>query len=110
MNKIQFYAANLLSLDCENTARQYVKLFSFSIVSISKNHAELKTQTGFSIFVDCPSLHCPVSPGTMSFTVPEWNLDTLNLDPLKLESFHKKEKYASFLDEYANRIWIFEKK
>ena len=110
MKDLQFYAANLYSLDCERTAVLYQRLFSLSILSSSKNHAELRSSNGFSIFIDKPSIHCNVTPGTKSFCVSELNESSFDLDPLSLESFHEKEKYASFLDEYQNRIWIFEKK
>jgi hypothetical protein len=110
MENFQFYAANLYSLDCEKTAQLYSKLFSFSIVSISKNHAELQTKNGFSIFIDMPSLHCKVSRGTISFSVSNLDFQKMNLEPLQLESYYEKENYASFLDEYYNRVWIFEKR
>ena len=110
MKDLQFYAANLYSLDCEKTALLYARLFSLSIVASSKNHAELRSTNGFSIFIDKPSIHCNVTPGTLSFCVLELNESSFDLDPLSLESFHEKEKYASFLDEYQIRIWIFEKK
>ncbi len=110
MENFQFYATNLYSLDCEKTALLYSKLFSFSIVSISKKHSELRTNTGFTIFIDMPSVHCNVSPGTISFSVLDLDLAKINLEPLKLESYYEKGNYASFLDEYQNRVWIFEKK
>ncbi len=110
MENFQFYAANLYSLDCEKTALLYSKLFSLSPVSISKNHSELHSPEGFSIFIDMPSVHCNVTPGTISFSISNLDLQKINLEPLKLESYYEKENYASFLDEYQNRVWVFEKK
>jgi hypothetical protein len=109
MEKFNFYAANILSEDCEKTASIYSRLFSLEIVCAKKNHAELKSSAGFSIFIDKPSNECNVSPGTISFSLPVFNLDKINLAPLVLESYYKKENYASFLDEYQNRVWVFEK-
>ena len=109
MQTFQFYAANLFSLDCEKSALLYSRLFSFSIWSKTQNHAELRSDSGFVLFIDKPSLYCNVTQGTISFTVPELNLKEINLDPLKLESYNEKNMYVSFLDEYSNRIWVFKR-
>ena len=110
MEKFNFYAANILSEDCEKSASIYSRLFLLEIVYAKKNHAELKSSAGFSIFIDKPSNECNVSPGTISFSIPNFEIEELNLEPLVLESFFKKENYASFLDEYKNRVWVFEKR
>ena len=110
MENFYFYAANILSEDCEKSSSIYSTLFSLKILNVKKNHAELKSQSGFSLFIDKPSTECKVIPGTISFSIPSLNLEKINLSPLVLESYFKKENYASFLDEYKNRIWIFERK
>ncbi|HMV43929.1 MAG TPA: hypothetical protein PK079_01385 [Leptospiraceae bacterium] len=109
MNAFQFYGANLYSLDCIKTAKIYKDLFSLSILVASENHAELKTESGITVFIDRPSVHCFVTPGTVTFTVPSLDVDNLDLSPLVLESYFEKGRYASYLDEYKNRIWIVEK-
>lgn len=110
MESLNFYAANLLSFDCEKSAILYSTLFSFSIVSLSKNHSELRSSSGFCIFFSKPSIHCNIAPGSISFSVKDLDLDKLNLEPLQLEFYHDKEKYISYLDEYSNRIWVFQEK
>lgn len=109
MENFYFYAANILSEDCEKSATLYSRLFSLEILYAKKNHAELKSSNGFSLFIDKPSLECKVSPGSISFSIPCFNLEKINLAPMVLESYYEKGNYASFLDEYQNRIWIFEK-
>lgn len=109
MQNFQLYAANLFSLDCEKSALLYSKLFSLSIRSAKVHHAELQSDTGLAIFIDKPSDTCKVSPGSISFVVPELNLSEMNLEPLNFESYDEKGKYAAFLDEYSNRIWVFAK-
>lgn len=109
MQTFQFYAANLFSLDCEKSAYLYSKLFSLSISYSSKNHAELLSESGFSIFLNKPSKSCNVSPGSISFLVSESQFKNINLEPLILETVHLENRYASYLDEYSNRIWVFVK-
>lgn len=109
MSLYQFYGANLFSLDCEKSALVYSENFPLKIISKSKNHAELKTENGISIFLDKPSEHCNVSSGTITFTVSKLRIDEIHLSSFKLEFHSEKNKYASFLDEYKNRVWIFER-
>lgn len=110
MYPFHFHAANLLSENCIESAELFSKLFGFKILKVKMNHAELESVPGFHLFFNKPSSHCPVNPGSISFSLPTFNIKEINLKPLELESYFEKENYASFLDSYKNRIWIFERK
>jgi len=110
MNAFTFHAANLLSEDCQKSAEIYSRLFDLKILKAKVNHAELESKSGLFLFLDKPSVFCPISPGSISFSVPTFKVYEINLEPLQLESYFEKQNYASFLDEYKNRIWIFERK
>ena len=110
MNSFPLHAANLLSEDCRKSAEIFSRLFDLKIRVAKINHAELESDLGLYLFLDKPSVHCPISPGSISFSVSFLNIKEINLEPFVLESYYEKENYASFLDEYKNRIWIFERK
>jgi hypothetical protein len=99
-----------MSEDCKSSANLYNKIFQFTIINSSENHSELMVSANNSLFFNKPSLNCPVSPGSFSLKI-----DFLDIEKLKeyfycfsLESYSEKNKYASFLDQYNNRIWVYE--
>lgn len=98
-----------MSEDCIESAELFSKLFQLKILNSKINHAELQSDSGLFLFINKPSIQCPVNPGSISFYISSLNVDRLDLEPLLLESYNEKENYASFLDKYQNRIWIFEK-
>jgi hypothetical protein len=105
---MRFFSLNLYSLDCSKSAEVYSKYLNWKIISSSKNHSELLTPEEIRVIFSAPGENCPVSPG--SFTLFVNNLSNVfNFSEFRQEISHRgKENYDSYLDEYGNRIWVYE--
>lgn len=101
------FAANLKSENCIESAELYSQTFMLKIKKASERHSELLAENGFCLIFSKPSLHCKVEPGSVTFILKGTELDTLHLPGFVLESQDLQNAYSAYLDEYKNRIWIF---
>lgn len=107
---LEYSGFNLMSEDCVASADLYNKVFQFTIIKSSENHSELMISENNILYFNKPSMNCAVSPG--SFTLKVKLLDIKKLKEyfsyFRFETFSEKNHYASFLDQYNNRIWVYE--
>ncbi len=107
---LEFSGFNLLSEDCSASANLYNKIFQFTIIKSSENHSELMISEHNILFFNKPSLNCAVSPGSFTLKVKLLDIEKLKdyFYCFRMETYAEKNKYASFLDQYSNRIWVYE--
>lgn len=107
---LDLYAFNLAGgEDATQALSLYSKLLGGEVLVASPPHSELQLPNGQKIIFSKPSTNCPVSPGTLTLSLSEEEKepDWVSLG-FTLES--RTEKYASFLDPWKNRVWMYPKK
>lgn len=66
---IAFYAVNLASSDCKESANIYSETFQGKIIVCKKQHAEIILDDKIRIFFDSLEGHCPAQPGNLTFSL-----------------------------------------
>ena len=107
MNNFTFYASNLFSENCIESADAYCQFFGWKIIQSSENHSELVTNSGEKVIFSRSSDKCHVEKG--SITLLSDNLEPELSIFFRFEQRPPEKKYISILDLYENRIWIFKK-
>ena len=110
MFNFQVYGINLFSENCIESCKIYEKAFGFKILFQSLNHAELEINQWARLIFSKNSEHCKIDSGSFTLKLKELNIDSLktHLNQFNLETYYPEKQYASFLDHYGNRIWIYE--
>ncbi|HMV77967.1 MAG TPA: hypothetical protein PL048_20965 [Leptospiraceae bacterium] len=107
MNNFKFYASNLYSENCIESADEYCQFFGWKITQSSNNHSELLTDSGEKIIFSRSNKNCRVEKG--SITVVSDTIEPELSDFFQFEQRPEGKEYISILDRYGNRIWLFRK-
>ncbi len=112
MSNFRFYAINLLSENCIESCKLYEDVFGFKRIHSSENHSELEINSEQRLIFSKNSSHCKIDSGSFTLTLEKMDIEFLKskLKSFFLESYLPEKKYASFLDNFGNRIWFYESK
>ncbi|TGK39018.1 hypothetical protein [Leptospira andrefontaineae] len=106
---LSFFGASLKSEDCSLSAKLYSNLFGGEVQVSSLGHAEILFSENQRVIFSKEAEECPVTPGTLVWKIAKAQAASFETKLLG-SGFQKEstsEKYASYLDPWKNRIWLY---